>query len=142
MRQELTQINPQAIDGAGIGFYAECMIRLAANLIVGGVALLSLVTSGWACGLSPVAGTPIDKMAAMSGHDMSAMPANPMGGCQEEAAGKSTIPQVCAALCAVTLTVAPVIVPAVAAPIGAPNYPALPVFRSWSIQPEPYPPRA
>jgi len=133
------------------------MIRFMANGIVSGMALVSLVTSGWSCRIMPSpALAPNEPVAVsahdtsghdmsadeMSGHDMSAMPGNSMRDCQGDDTGKSTTPPPCAALCAVTMTAAPAIVHVFAAPIGAPYHAPLPAFRSWSIQPEPYPPRA
>ena len=142
LRPELTQINPRPIDRAGVAAYAGCMIRLAANLIVSGVALVSLVTSGWACGLTPSASQPSGEGVAVSTQDMSAMPGNAMRDCQGEPADDGLTVTPCMALRTANLTGAPLIVRTIAAERFSPYYPAPSAFLGWLVQPEPYPPRS
>ena len=105
-------------------------------------ALLGVVTSGWACGLTREVSMPGGQHAMASMDDASALPGNPMKDCQGSGTSRSNVPAPCVALCAVTVTVAPAISPAIAVVIGEPHYPASPSLHSWLVQPEPYPPRA
>jgi len=117
------------------------MIRSLAKTTIMFVALLGVVTAGWACGLTSTYSVP-GGPHSMAADESSAIPDNSMKDCQRSGTAKSEVPPLCVALCAVTVTVAPSISRLVVVQIGEPQYPAGPSIRNWLIEPEPYPPRA
>ncbi len=128
---------------AGIGqTRITSMIRALAMRAIIFTAALSVVTAGWACGLTLADPARSNPHSTASADDSSAMPDNPMQDCQGNGPAKSQVAPPCFALCAVTVTVTPTISRAIAVQIGEPHYPAAPSIRSWLIQPELHPPRA
>jgi hypothetical protein len=118
------------------------MIRALAKTAILFVAMLGIVTWGWACGLTWPEGVPAGEHAVASAQGAAALRESPMKDCHDSGTAKSSVVTPCFALCAIAINMTPAVTGAVAVQVGEPHYPAAPSLQDWLVQPEPYPPRA